>query len=222
MSELNHFKVLNNINVSEKIEKKQNLSYLSWTWAWQETKKHYPNAKYGIIKNEKGLPYFYDENTGYMVFTWVEIEGVRHDMWLPVLSNNSNKAMKNEPYTYDTKYNKGLQVESATMFDINKSLMRCLTKNLAMFGLGLYVFSGEDMPEEEKTDMEWKNIRVKSEKAKQVCKWFRDKYNKNFENALQGLKAYNIKHFNDLDEPQNKANLSLITQMITLGNKNLE
>ena len=55
-------------------------------------------------------------------------------MWLPVM-DGANKAMKANPYTYDTKKAKGLKVDAATMFDINKTIMRCLVKNLAMFGL---------------------------------------------------------------------------------------
>jgi hypothetical protein len=154
MSENNikHFEILSGIDVSDRIESKKtssaNLNYLSWTWAWSETKKKFPNAKYDIIKNEKGLPYFYDENTGYIVYTWVEIEGIRHDMWLPVM-DGSNKAMKAKDYKYKTKYGEK-EVTAATMFDINKTLMRCLTKNLAMFGMGLYIYAGEDLPEHDK------------------------------------------------------------------------
>ena len=101
------------------------------------------------------MPYVYDENTGYMVFTTVTIEELTHEMWLPVM-DGANKAMKNKPYTYDTRYKKGVVVEAATMFDINKTIMRCLAKNLAMFGLGLYIYAGEDLPESEVLS---KNIR---------------------------------------------------------------
>ena len=90
----------------------------------------------------------YDENTGYMVFTTVTIDGITHMMWLPVM-DGANKAMKNQPYTYATKYNGEKTVDAATMFDINKTIMRCLVKNLAMFGLGLYIYAGEDLPEAE-------------------------------------------------------------------------
>src|SRR5699024_11992265 len=68
------------------------------------------------------------------------------EMWLPVM-DSSNKAMKSKPYTYDTKNRKNIQVDKASMFDINKTIMRCLVKNLAMFGLGLYIYAGEDLPE---------------------------------------------------------------------------
>ena len=62
----------------------------------------------------------------------------KYSMWLPVM-DSANKAMKSEGYTYDTKFRKNIPVEPATMFDANKTIMRCLVKNLAMFVLGLYI-----------------------------------------------------------------------------------
>lgn len=145
------FDELNSINVNDRTEKKKSggteLTYLSWTWAWAEVKKRFPEAHYEIVMHN-GLPYVYDENTGYMVFTNVTIDGITHMMWLPVM-DGANKAMKNEPYTYSTKYNGEKTVDAATMFDVNKTIMRCLVKNLAMFGLGLYIYAGEDLPEVE-------------------------------------------------------------------------
>lgn len=145
------FDELNAINVNDKTEKKKSgsteLTYLSWTWAWAEVKKRFPEAHYEIVMHD-GLPYVYDENTGYMVFTNVTIDGITHTMWLPVM-DGANKAMKNKPYTYSTKYNGEKTVDAATMFDVNKTIMRCLVKNLAMFGLGLYIYAGEDLPEVE-------------------------------------------------------------------------
>lgn len=152
MAENTVFDVLNNANVNGHTEKVENdygkaLTYLSWCWAWAEVKKRYPDANYEIEKFD-GLPYVYDELTGYMVYTKVTIEGITHEMWLPVM-DSKNKAMKAIPYTYQTK--KGEKtVEAATMFDVNKAIMRCLTKNLAMFGLGLYIYAGEDIPEAER------------------------------------------------------------------------
>lgn len=143
---MNTFETLNGINVNEHKEEKNGLSYLSWVWAWAEVKKHYPDAVYTIEKFN-GLPYVYDELTGYMVYTEVTIEGITHEMWLPVM-DGANKAMKSKPYTYKTRYGEK-RVEAATMFDINKTIMRCLVKNLAMFGLGLYIYAGEDLPESE-------------------------------------------------------------------------
>lgn len=152
------FDVLSAINVNDKVEKKSNLTYLSWAWAWAEVKKVYPDASYEVIGDKTtSKPYFYDENLGYMVVTSVTIEGKTLDMWLPVM-DGANKAMMAKPYTYKgnawvngKKLEVDKTVEAATMFDINKTLMRCLTKNLAMFGLGLYIYAGEDLPEGDTT-----------------------------------------------------------------------
>ena len=160
MENLEHFNKLFAINCNDKTEKKDNgstkLTYLSWCYAWAEVKKLYPNASYEILKfGENKLPYVFDEKTGYMVFTRVEIEDIEHEMWLPVM-DSANKAMKDKPYKYTVKkFNAKTkqyelvekEVQPATMFDINKTIMRCLTKNLAMFGLGLYIYAGEDLPE---------------------------------------------------------------------------
>ena len=141
------FESLNAINVNDKVEKKSNLTYLSWAWAWAEVKKVYPTATYNVIGDpNNNKPYFFDENLGYMVMTSVTIEGQTLEMWLPVM-DGANQAMKKESYEYTTRY--GVKtVDAATMFDINKTLMRCLVKNLAMFGLGLYIYAGEDLPED--------------------------------------------------------------------------
>lgn len=140
----NYFVELNNIDVSEHIEQRNGLSYLSWPWAWGETKKRFENAQYEVEKFN-GLPYVFDPLTGYMVYTKVTINDITHEMWLPVM-DAANKAMKAEPYEYTTKFGKKT-VEAATMFDINKTIMRCLVKNLAMHGLGLFIYAGSDLPE---------------------------------------------------------------------------
>ena len=149
MADNNVFETLNAINVNGHTESKNGLTYLSWAWAWAEVKKVYPDAVYEIEKFN-GIPYAYDPLTGYMVYTKVTIGDVTHEMWLPVMDGN-NKAMKAEPYEIQTKY-KTITVASATMFDINKTIMRCLVKNLAMFGLGLYIYTGEDLPETEEAE----------------------------------------------------------------------
>lgn len=149
------------LNVNEKTEEKNGLTYLSWSWAWAELLKKYPTATYEIIKfedNGKLVPYIYDEKTGYMVFTKLTIEGITREMWLPVM-DGANKAMLDHEYTYQVRDYKSGEVKEKTvakanMFDINKTIMRCLTKNLAMFGLGLYIYSGEDLPEDNRTATE--------------------------------------------------------------------
>ena len=150
------FNALSNLDLSDKCEKRESLTYLSWANAWSEFKSAYPSATYRILKNEDGLPYFSDPNLGIMVFTEVTVDDVTHQMWLPVM-DSKNKAMKLEPYTYSVwnNFKKAFEektVQGASMFDINKTLMRCLVKNLAMFGLGLYIFQGDDLPEKSADD----------------------------------------------------------------------
>jgi hypothetical protein len=150
METINVFETLNKIDVKSKVEKKKNLTYLSWAWAWAEVKKKYPLATYEIFKDEQNKPYIYDEKLGYMCFTKVTIEDETLEMWLPVM-DGANKAMKDLGYTYTTKFG-DKKVEPASMFDINKTIMRCLVKNLAMFGMALYIYAGEDLPEEPEKD----------------------------------------------------------------------
>jgi len=144
------FATLNAINVNDLTEVKKNgqdkLTYLSWVWAWQQVKQKYPDANYEV-KHWDGKPYLHDETLGYMCETSVTIQGETMSMWLPVM-NGANKAMKSTAWSYQTQ--KGDRwVQPATMFDINTTIMRCLVKNLAMFGLGLYIYAGEDLPVEE-------------------------------------------------------------------------
>ena len=153
------FETLYSINVNEKTEKKNNLTYLSWAWAWAEFVKVCPDARYEI-KTFDGKPYLHDEKLGYMVFTSITVGDDTKEMWLPVM-DGANKAMKDHPYKYQVRQKNWQSgnietvekvCEAASMFDINKTIMRCLTKNISMFGLGLYIYAGEDLPEEIQND----------------------------------------------------------------------
>lgn len=141
------FERLSAINVNAHVEKKKELTYLSWAWAWSVTKKECPDATYKILETE------YDESLGFMCHTTVTIEGETLEMWLPVM-DGANKSMLKKSYTYKgIRWENGRKievdktVEPATTFDINKTIMRCLVKNLAMFGLGIYIYAGEDLPQ---------------------------------------------------------------------------
>lgn len=167
------FNSLYSLDLNDKLEKRDNdkLSYLSWANAWAEFKAAYPSATYRIIKNPAtNLPYFSDHNIGIMVYTEVTVEGLTYEMWLPVM-NGANKAMKETSYIYqvwDSYQKKHVEkvVQAATMFDINKSIMRCLVKNLAMFGLGLYVYAGEDIPEKPADEQPTNETVTKARKVK--------------------------------------------------------
>lgn len=131
MDQMELFQKLYSLDVNEHTEKKNGLTYLSWAWAWAKFKRACPDAVYEIVKTPEGLPYVESE-AGVMCYTRVTACGVTHEMWLPVM---------------DYK-NKAIPADVVTMTDINKTIMRCLTKNLAMFGLGLYIYAGEDLPED--------------------------------------------------------------------------
>lgn len=142
---------------SKHIEKKDTgvgrpLSYLSWAWAWAKFCTIYPEAEYEVMKTD-GLPYVSDMSMGIVVYTRVRTDKYCpwREMWLPVM-DPSNKAMRLEAYTYkvwnrEKKTYEDKYVKAADMMDVNKTLMRCLTKNLAMFGLGLSIYAGEDVPQ---------------------------------------------------------------------------
>lgn len=127
------FEVLNAIDCNEHVEKKNDLSYLSWAWAWQIVKKNYPDAFYTIYENASGLFYHTDGKTCW-VKTGVTINGLEHIEYLPVM---------------DFK-NKSIPLNAVTSFDVNKAIQRSLTKAVARHGLGLYIYAGEDLPEEAK------------------------------------------------------------------------
>lgn len=137
MEKKSYFQTLFDINCEDKIEKKGNLSYLSWAYAWGEVKKYFPLAFYTIYENSQGWNYFTDGNTCW-VKTGVTIEGLEHIEYLPVMDAR----------------NISIKLDSVTSFDVNKAIQRSLTKACARHGLGLYVYAGEDLPEIERKTRE--------------------------------------------------------------------
>lgn len=172
------FDKLVQLDVNDKTEKKNDLTYLSWAWAWQEFKRICPDATYEIKKfpNENGtlMPYVEDKDLGFMVFTEITAGGITYEMWLPVM-DGANKSMKREAYTYQTKFSEK-SVDACSMFDVNKTIMRCLVKNIAMFGLGIYIYAGEDLPlviEEPCTKEQIEKMRELKIIEPNVCKQFK-------------------------------------------------
>jgi len=117
------WKTLSAIDVSQHIEKKGNLSYLSWAWAWQTLMDNFPDSTYQY--NEP----LYLTNDTVEVDVSVTVGGNTHQMWLPVMDNR-NKSIANP-----------------TSRDVSDARMRCLVKCIAVHGLGLYIYSGSDLPE---------------------------------------------------------------------------
>lgn len=141
----NNFTKLNAVNVNDHIENKNGLSYLSWPYAIAEIKKVFPDFNYRIVKNENGWNYHTDGKTCWVeTECWINKGDEPTPMWLPVMDYR----------------NKSIPLENVTSFDVNKSLMRCLVKGIAVTGgLGLYIYAGEDLPEEEKE-------KIKADKLK--------------------------------------------------------
>mgnify|MGYP003148940915 FL=1 len=115
-------------DVSKYTEKKGKFSYLSWAHAVAELKKVCPTARWGVTKAESGSPFFVTE-CGYFVDVWVEVDGISLSQIHPVLDNRNQS------------------IEQPNAFQINTSIQRALAKCIALHGLGLYIFAGEDLPE---------------------------------------------------------------------------
>ncbi|MBR4743567.1 MAG: DUF1071 domain-containing protein [Oscillospiraceae bacterium] len=133
----NYFADLNAVNVNEHTEKKNGLTYLSWAWAWGELKKRHPLSFYTVYENKDGWNYFTDGKTA-----WVKT-GVT------VVSNDASVVLEHIEYLpiMDTR-NRSIPADAVTSFDVNKAIQRSLTKACARHGLGLYIYAGEDLPED--------------------------------------------------------------------------
>lgn len=132
---MNYFETLNSVNCNDITEQKNDLTYLSWAHAWKELKKLYPKSYYTVYQNELEWNYFSDGRycwvkTGVTVVT-DEFE-IEHIEYLPVLDYR----------------NKSIPADMVSSFDVNKSIQRSLTKAVARHGLGLYIYAGEDLPDE--------------------------------------------------------------------------
>jgi len=122
------------IDVSKHIEKKNNLSYLSWAWAWDQALRIDPKADFHVETFQKAdattVPYM-DVNGTAMVWVRVTLLEKSRTCMLPVMDH------RNKP------------IPNPDAFQVNTAIMRCMTKCLALFGLGLYIYAGEDIPSEE-------------------------------------------------------------------------
>lgn len=135
---MNYFEELNSINVNDKVEKKNNLSYVSWSYAWAELKKRHPYANYKVYETPSGVNYFTDGRTCWVKVSvtvpskYEDIPDVEHIEMLPVMDFRNNS----------------IPLDKVTSTDVNKAIQRALTKAIARHGLGLYIYAGEDLPDE--------------------------------------------------------------------------
>lgn len=124
----NYFEELASVNCSENVEKKNGFSYLSWPFAVGELLKRHPDANWRVYETPDGFPYF-TTPSGCFVKVGVTVGGVERIQWHPVLDHR-NKTVKDPD-----------------AFQINTSIQRGLVKAIALHGLGLYIYAGEDLPE---------------------------------------------------------------------------
>lgn len=149
---MNVFKTLSRINVNEHTESKGKFTYLSWSFAWAEVKKAYPEATYTVYENKDDLLYHTDGKTCW-VKTGVTIEGMEHIEYLPVLDFS----------------NKSIALDKITSMNANTAIQRSLTKAIARHGLGLYIYAGEDLPADIPV---WEDETAKDEYIKQINESF--------------------------------------------------
>ena len=125
------FATLNAINVRDKVETKGKVEYLSWAFAWQMLKEIYPTAQRVVYENPMtGLNFFTDGKTAY-VKVGIAVDGIEHIDYLPVMDFR----------------NASIPLEKITSMDVNKTIQRSTAKAIALHGLGLALWTGEDLPE---------------------------------------------------------------------------
>lgn len=147
------YETLREVNVNEHTEKKGNLTYLSWVWALDQLYLHYPAAEVEVHKNPDGWPYWTDGRT-----CWVDVE-----VKIPTMASTF---MSRREYAYPIMnyQNKSIPLDKVTSFDVNTSIQRAITRCIARFGLGFYIYAGEDLPPEENAERaaallkEWQEV----------------------------------------------------------------
>lgn len=143
---------LSKIDCSDKVEKKMNLSYLSWAWAWGVLQEHYPQSTYLFYQGEDDVPYVKFPDGTAEVRCRVSIDNLTREMTLSVMDNRNNA------------------IQNPNSRQVNDTKMRCLVKCLAMYGLGHYIYAGEDVPssdKEEKPITALKNVVEEKTKPKE-------------------------------------------------------
>lgn len=121
---------LSSISVKDKIERKGNLDYLSWANAWAMLKSNYPDAQRNVYENSDGMNYFTD-GTSCWVKVGIVVGGIEHIDYLPIMDFKNNS----------------IPLAKLTSTDVTKAIQRSTAKAIAMHGLGLSLWTGEDLPE---------------------------------------------------------------------------
>jgi hypothetical protein len=165
----NHFVTLSNVPVRDKIERKGNLDYLSWANAWALLKSHYPDAQRHVYESEHtGLNFFTDGKTAY-VKVGITVGDIEHIDYLPVMDHRNN----------------ALPMDKITSTDVNKTIQRSTAKAIAMHGLGLSLWTGEDVPESPPQPIERKELTKDSTEFDKVMAYVVANKTQPFDSLLQ-------------------------------------
>ena len=192
----NYFRQLNAIDVNDHTEikdtGKRKLTYLSWAWAWTEIKSLYPDSTYKVYENKDGWCYHTDGKTCW-VKTGVTVNGIEHIEYLPVMNHR----------------NESIPAEKVTSFDVNKAIQRSLTKAVARHGLGLYIYAGEDLPDD--------GIKRLGEESNVIYKQFvangNDKTHVN-ECMREAARAYDVDSPRDVPASDKQSFIELTKQLL--------
>ncbi len=150
---------LSAINVNEHTEKKANLTYLSWSWAWATLMDHYPESAFAFAE-----PIIHPDTT-VEIRVYVTVRDgdkeLSRECWLPVMDHRNNA------------------IPGPDARKVSDTKMRCLVKCLALFGLGLYVYAGEDLPQ-----AEVESIKAKANKLQVAADYIKDGITKDDPHAV--------------------------------------
>lgn len=221
------------IDVSEFTEKKNGLTYLSWSHAWSEALKIDPTASFHVeswTDDAGNTRCWMDVNGTALVWVRVTMLGQSRTCMLPVM-NSKNEPISIEGRKFTDKYGKE-RTEKLDAFNVNTAIMRCMTKCLALFGLGLNVYAGEDLPmvseDPEVKKVEPKKVEVPKAEPEKLAdmKLFADGVIQYVEvcTTLSGLKSYWMKNENSINELKEKepALFEQVRDVFTAKRKEME
>jgi hypothetical protein len=178
------YKTLSTINVRDKVEKKGGLDYLSWANAWHMLKQNYPNAQRIIYEHDHtGFNFFTDGKTAW-VKVGIVVDDIEHIDMLPVMDFRNN----------------AISVDKITSTDVNKTIQRATTKAIAMHGLGLSLWTGEDVPQEEeapkKSTPKKKSVKlddIPADKMEEMLKYVAQNKHLGFKQIVANIEQkYNV------------------------------
>lgn len=144
------FQTLSSVNMKDKVERKGQLDYISWANAWAVLKTHYPDAQRKVYEcDQTGFNYFTDGRTCW-VKVGITVNDLEHIDYLPVMDFRNN----------------AISVDKVTSMDVNKTIQRSTAKAIALHGLGIFLWTGEDIPDGDDTPVaETKELEILSPKS---------------------------------------------------------